>query len=63
MTDDNLESDRADRDRDRRREAHWQIAEAGADDQLRTADENDAHERSQHEWENEGGASGRPNDT
>ncbi|MGH3090993.1 MAG: hypothetical protein ACRDOG_01495 [Gaiellaceae bacterium] len=33
MGDQKLEQERADRDRDRSEEAHWRVAEAGADQQ------------------------------
>jgi hypothetical protein len=56
MTDEKQE--RADRDRERSEEAHWQVAEAGVEDEggerlskgARQADEQ------QDDWENEGGA-------
>ncbi len=66
MTDAKQDEERADRDRERSEEAHWQVAEAAAET------ENAAEEgterppgtarqpgRQQKEWENEGGALGR----
>jgi len=55
------ERDRFNRDREQLREAHWQIAEADAEDQVRTAAETYGDERAQHDWDNEGGTIAREN--
>jgi hypothetical protein len=60
MTDEKQDQERAHRDRERSEEAHWRVAEAGAEkeeDRLaETARKSDTHHK---EWENEGGALGR----
>ena len=55
--DDNQDRERAQRDQERSEEAHWQVAEAGAEKEeerrSQTARRSGKQER---EWENEGGA-------
>jgi len=58
MTAEKHDRDRADRDKERLKEAHWQIAEAGAQKHVRTAAKENHEEQAQHDWDNEGGALG-----
>ncbi len=60
MTDEKQDEERANRDRDRSAEAHWQVAEAAAEEEEKRLSEaaRQSGER-QKEWENEGGALGR----
>jgi hypothetical protein len=63
MTDEKQDEQRADRDRERSEEAHWQVAEAAAETEAAAEEEKEpppdtarqpgTHEK---EWENEGGA-------
>ena len=53
MTDEKQE--RADRDRERSEEAHWQVAEAGVEDEEEERLSKGAQQQ-QDDWENEGGA-------
>ena len=57
MTNEQQDRDRAERDRDRSEEAHWQVAEtaAEAEEDLRSEAARDPGEQ-QPEWEDEGGA-------
>ncbi len=50
------EQDRADRDHERSDEAHWQVAEAGAEEQDEPPEAAHRSEDQQDDWENEGGA-------
>ncbi len=60
MTDERENQDRADRDRDRSEEAHWQVAEAGAEEEEERLAETARQSRTERkEWEDEGGALGR----
>jgi hypothetical protein len=60
MTDEKQDEERADRDRDRSEEAHWQVAEAAAEEEEERLAETARQSGKQHkEWENEGGALGR----
>jgi hypothetical protein len=58
MTDEKRDQERADRDRDRSDEAHWQVAEAAAEEE-RLAETARQSGKQHKEWENEGGALGR----
>jgi hypothetical protein len=53
MTD---EKQRADRNRERSEEAHWQVAEAGGEEEERVSEAARQADRQQDDWENEGGA-------
>jgi hypothetical protein len=55
MTDEEQDQQRADRNHERSEEAHWQVAEAGAEeeDRLLAARQSD---KQKDDWENEGGA-------
>jgi hypothetical protein len=55
MADEKQDQQRADRNHERTEEAHWQVAEAGAEEEKRAARPADEHED---DWENEGGALG-----
>lgn len=60
MSDDKEDEERLDRDRDRAEEAHWQVAEAGAEkgeEPLKEAGRQS--DKQQLEWEDEGGALSR----
>ncbi len=71
MTDEKEVQERAHRDRDRSEEAHWQVAEAGAEEEenRRSAAEEEEEDQGsetapqsgeqQPEWEDEGGALAR----
>lgn len=50
---------RAQRDEDRSEEAHWQVAEAGAADEIEGLPETQQSGDREEEWEDEGGALGR----
>ena len=54
MTDEKQE--RADRDRERSEEAHWRVAEAGAEEEERLLEAGLQSAKQQDDWENEGGA-------
>lgn len=54
MTDEKQE--RADRDQERSEEAHWQVAEAGAEAEERLSEAARRPDAQQDDWENEGGA-------
>ena len=56
MTGEAQDEARADRDRERSAEAHWQVAEAGAEGERLEADQSDEQED---DWESEGGALSR----
>ncbi|MGH3030334.1 MAG: hypothetical protein ACRDNE_06140 [Gaiellaceae bacterium] len=49
MGDENLEQERADWDRERSEEAHWRVAEAGADKEDELKDETSVPERGEPE--------------
>jgi hypothetical protein len=57
MTDEKQE--RADRDRERSEEAHWQVAEAGVEEEERLSKGARQADEQQDDWENEGGALAR----
>ncbi len=60
MTSDREDEERVDRDRDRSEEAHWQVAEAGAEkaeEPLKEAGRQSDNQQT--EWEDEGGALSR----
>jgi hypothetical protein len=60
MIDGNQDQERADRDRGRSEEAHWQVAEAAAQEEEERSAETARESATEHEeWENEGGAPGR----
>jgi hypothetical protein len=59
MTDEQRDEERVHRDRDRSGEAHWQVAEAAAEEEERLAETARQSSERQKEWENEGGALGR----
>jgi hypothetical protein len=50
------EQDRADRDRERSREAHWRAAEAGAEEEDGPSEGRRRPRDPEDDWENEGGA-------
>jgi hypothetical protein len=52
MTDEKKDQQRAVRNHERSEEAHWQVAEAGAEEQERLS----GADEQQDDWENEGGA-------
>jgi hypothetical protein len=49
MGDERLEQERADRDRERSEEAHWRVAEAGADQEGEPKGEDPVPERDERE--------------
>jgi hypothetical protein len=59
MTDEKQDQQRADRNHERSEEAHWQVAEAGAEEQERLPEAARRADEQQNDWENEGGALGR----
>ncbi len=60
MTGEKQDQERAARDRHRSEEAHWQVAEAGAEKEEKRLSETARQSGKQHtEWEDEGGALGR----
>ena len=60
MTDEKQDRERAHRDQDRSEEAHWQVAEAGAEsEEERLSETARQSDKQQEEWEDEGGALGR----
>ena len=60
MTDEKQDEERAHRDRDRSEEAHWQVAQAAAEEEAEQAPETARQSGERHnEWEDEGGAFGR----
>jgi hypothetical protein len=56
MTDEEREQGRADRDHERSEEAHWRVAEAGAQEEGRPSETARQSGKQQDDWENEGGA-------
>ena len=56
MTDEKHEQERADRNHERSEEAHWQVAEAGAEDEERLSEAARQDDEQKEDWENEGGA-------
>jgi hypothetical protein len=56
MTDEKQDQQRADRNQDRSDEAHWQVAEAGAEEDERLSEAARQADKQQDDWENEGGA-------
>jgi hypothetical protein len=57
MTDEQQDRERAQRDQDRSEEAHWQVAEAGAEEEEERLSETSRQSgKQQKEWEDEGGA-------
>lgn len=56
MTDEKQDQQRADRNQDRSDEAHWQVAEAGAEEDERLSEAAPQADKQQDDWENEGGA-------
>jgi hypothetical protein len=64
MTDERQDQERADRDQERSEEAHWRVAEAGAEEEARLSEAAGESDEQQKDWENEGGALDRgPNQT
>jgi hypothetical protein len=64
VTDEKQDQERADRNRERSDEAHWQVAEAGAEEEERLSGAAPQSDEQQKDWENEGGALDRdPNQT
>ena len=60
MTDEKQDEERARRDQDRSDEAHWQVAEAAAEEEGEELSETARQSgKQQKEWEDEGGALGR----
>ena len=56
MTDERHEQERADRNHERSEEAHWQVAEAGAEEEDRLLEAARLSDKRQDDWENKGGA-------
>jgi hypothetical protein len=56
MTDEEGEQGRADRDHERSEEAHWRVAEAGAQEEGRPSETARQSDKQKDDWENEGGA-------
>jgi hypothetical protein len=56
MTDEKQDQQRADRNHERSEEAHWQVAEAGAEEEDRLLEAACLSDKQQDDWENEGGA-------
>ena len=56
MTDEKHEQEHADRDHERSEEAHWQVAEAGVEEEERLSEPARRVDEHQDDWENEGGA-------
>ena len=58
MSDEKRDEERAQRDKDRSEEAHWQVAEAAAEEERRSqgARQRGKQEQPQQAWEDEGGA-------
>jgi hypothetical protein len=56
MADEERDQQRADRNHERSEEAHWQVAEAGAEEQERLSKADRQADEQQDDWENEGGA-------
>lgn len=56
MSDGKQEQDRADRNQERSEEAHWQVAEAGAEEDDPPQEAARVPDEEQGDWENEGGA-------
>ena len=56
MTDKKQEEERTDRNHERSEEAHWQVAEAGAEEEERLLEAARQSDDQQGDWENEGGA-------
>ena len=54
-TDEHADIERAEEDRRRSEEAHWQVAETSAEGEERDANRAPEHERNQDDSENEGG--------
>jgi hypothetical protein len=48
--------ERADRNQERSEEAHWQVAEAGAEEEERLLEASRRSDEQKDDWENEGGA-------
>jgi hypothetical protein len=56
MSDEKQDQQRVDRNHERSEEAHWQVAEAGAEDEERLLEAARLSDKQQDDWENEGGA-------
>jgi len=56
MTDEKQEQERANRNHERSEEAHWQVAEAGAEEEDGLLEAPRQSDKQQDDWENEGGA-------
>ena len=56
MTDEKHEQERTDRNDQRSEEAHWQVAEAGVEEEERLSEAARQADEQQDDWENEGGA-------
>ena len=56
MTDEKHEQQRADRNHERSEEAHWQVAEAGVEEEERLSEAARQSDKQQDDWESEGGA-------
>jgi hypothetical protein len=50
------DQERADRDHDRSEEAHWRVAETGAQEEKRPSEAARPSDKQEDDWENEGGA-------
>jgi hypothetical protein len=58
MTDEKQDQKRADRNHERSEEAHWRVAEAGAEEEKRQPEAARQAGEQGDDWENEGGAPG-----
>jgi hypothetical protein len=56
MTGEKHEQERADRNHERSEEAHWQVAETGAEEDERLSEAARQADEQQNDWENESGA-------
>jgi hypothetical protein len=56
MADEKHKQERADRNHERSEEAHWQVAEAGVEEEERLSEAAGQADKQQDDWENEGGA-------
>jgi hypothetical protein len=59
MTDEKQGQERADRDQERSEEAHWRVAEAGAEEEERLTEAARRSDEQQDDRENEAGMPGR----
>lgn len=59
MTDERQDQQRAERDQERSEEAHWRVAEAGAEEEERMSEAAGESDEQEKDWENAGGALAR----